>query len=260
MEHSQVFSFLGPQPPPPQQFYASPLTPCHSMPSSSMRPLNTSPNSSSPSPFSLSQSPIGCSSSALSLRPSSFGFNLKPEQPVASSSSSHLYWSVRDSATQTEMRPDSTPITASMLTGTTGCRLFGIDLVNSSIEESVHSHFTATHSRGVSSSVIGHATTPIPMSIDVASKSCGVGSGVTPRAPISLMNQDAMVGSDVICGRDVGRTEHPPDFLDFNVADAQSKGLQVNQNSANFVTAASSEQMPPVEPPCRHVRSCTKVS
>jgi hypothetical protein len=258
MEHSHVLSFLGPQPPLRQQFYASAPTPRRPMISSSMRPLHTSPVSSSPSPFSSSQSSIGRSSSALSLRPSSYGFNLKPEQPTASSSSSHLYLSVRNSATQTE-KPDSPPITASMPTGITGCRLFGIDLMNNSIEESVRSHFTAaTH--GDSSSVIGHTTAPIPTSLDVESKSCWVGGGATPHAPISLMNQDAMMGSDVIRGSDVVRTEHAPDLLDISVVNARSKGLQINQNNANFVTAASSEQMPPVEsPPCRHVRSCTKV-
>lgn len=268
-----MFSFPGPQP--LQQIYASPPTPRHPIFSSSVRPLNTSPVSSSPPPFSLSQSSIGPSTSALSLQPSSFHFNTKPDA-MASSSSSHLYWSVRDSATQTEKKQDSTPIAASMPTGTTGCRLFGIDLVNcSNKEESVPSHFIIARSRGVSSSIFGHTTTPGPTSLVVASGSHGVSGGMTRHAQISSMTPDVMVGSDVVhsCApisvntvqiNDVvhvcGGTERASVPLDLDVADTQSKGLQINQNSAGVVIAASSDQMPPVEfPPCCHVRSCTKV-
>lgn len=248
----RVFSFPGPQP--PQQFYASASTPRHpifSPPSDSfpMRPSTTSTLSSSPTPFSLSQSSIGRSTPALTLRPSSFGFNSKPEQPMASSSSSHLYWSLRDLAPSTDEKQDSTPITASMSTGTIGCRLFGIDLVNcSNIEESVPSHITASRSRGTST-VIGHTTTPVPTSLDMASGSHGVGGGVTAYASISSMNLDAMVGSDVVRGRGAGSGE------------TELALVPINQNSADVVTAAGSEQMLPMEfPPCRPVRSCTKVS
>ncbi|XP_078171907.1 auxin response factor 7-like [Carex rostrata] len=248
----RVFSFPGPQP--PQQFYASastPRRPIFSPPSDSfpMRPPTTSTLSSSPTPFSLSQSSIGRSTSALTFRPSSFGFNSKPEQPMASSSNSHLYWSLRDLAPSTDEKQDSTPITASMPTGTIGCRLFGIDLVNcSNIGESVPSHITAARSRGTSSSVIGYTTTPVPMSLDMASGSHGVGGGVTAHSSISSKNIDAMVGSDVVRGRDAGSGE------------TELALVPINQNSADVVTAASSEQMLPVEfPPCRPIRSCTKV-
>lgn len=137
-----------------------------------------------------------------------------------------------------------------MPTGTIGCRLFGIDLVNcSNIGESVPSHITAAQSRGTSSSVIGYTTTPVPMSLDMASGSHVVGGGVTAHASISSKNIDAMVGSDVVRGRDAGSGE------------TELALVPINQNSADVVTAASSEQMLPVEfPPCRPIRSCTKVS
>ncbi|KAJ4761751.1 Auxin response factor [Rhynchospora pubera] len=241
IEHSQVFSFPGPQP--AQQFYASASTPRHPIFSSpsipfSIRPLSTSPLTLGPSSFGLSQSTLGHTSSSLSLRTSSFGFSSRPEQSMACSSSSHLDLSLRDSSPPIEKKQQSNPNTVGISTRNAGCRLFGIELVSRSL--------------GASSSAICHDTASIPTCLDVGLGSHGVGSGCAP------INAGAVTGS---CHIVTGGTEHAPIPMDEGAIISEIQTLPVNQIcNADAVTASGSEQIPLAElPPCRHVRSCTKV-